>query len=66
MRRVASRTSFQTARPGWRPRQQRPQALAQAIVASIRQHQARGIPRRPEQYTTNPVTLRLVEELLKA
>ena len=42
------------------------EALAKDIVASIRSHQAGGVHRGPEQYTTKPETLTLVRQYLQA
>ena len=61
---VSSRTNAQTSRPGWRPRQGSPAQLARDIAASIRQHRAAGRPAAIANYTTNPITIALVEQEL--
>ena len=61
---VSSRTSAQTSRPGWRPRKSSPAQLARDIAASIRQHRAAGRPAAIANYTTNPITIALVEQEL--
>ena len=66
MHTVKSRTSFQCARAGWRPRRRGRQALASDIAASIQQHCARGSVRYPQEYTQDEETLRLVEAALEA
>ncbi len=58
----------QTERPGWRPRRGSQRRLAQDIAASIRQHRAAGDTRwiQPHEFTPNPETQALVQQLLDA
>jgi hypothetical protein len=63
---MRARTSFQCARPGWRPRQPRRQRLAHTIAQSIRQAQQRGETRPIALYTHDQALATMVQGLLDA
>jgi hypothetical protein len=61
---VAERTSFQTARAGWRPRKTSTKRLVEDIVTSIKLHAEVGIIRTAQHYTNDAVIIERVEALL--
>ena len=61
---IAARTSFQTSRRGWRPRQTSDARLATDIAASIRAHAEAGVVRTALDYTSRVEIIERVEALL--
>lgn len=63
---MLARTSFQCARPGWRPRPLSWQRLAHAIAQSIREARQRGETRPITLYTHDLALATMVQGLLDA
>lgn len=61
---VATRTSYQTARAGWRPRKTSDARLARDIAESIRAHAKAGVVRLAKEYTERIEIIHRVEALL--
>jgi hypothetical protein len=54
MRSISSRTAFQCARPGWRPRSRSSRQLVLDIARSLHAAARRGEARTPADYTPDP------------
>jgi hypothetical protein len=61
---ILSRTSWQCARPGWRPRQTSRRRLAQDIASSIYQARQRGEVRPISRYTHDHDLAAMMQALL--
>lgn len=59
-----NRSSHQTARKGWKPRQTSDAQLAQDIAESIRAHAQMGQVREIQSYTNREGVIRLVQAIL--